>query len=110
MSSDESCIEDDNEVLVSKTLEWESSSVAVFKKILDDAALTQKSPLARRQMKPRRRVMDSSRPKPITVIILTGLFMCRCFFDLTIDYYTLIYINQVLILTLVLIIDFFCSW
>ena len=65
MSSDESCIEEgDEEVLVSKPLPWESGKVAHFKQALDDAAFQEKSPLAKRQMKPRRRGMHSSRPKP----------------------------------------------
>ena len=65
MSSDESCTEEGSDVLVSKPLSWESASVSIFKKSLDDASLDQKSPLAKRQMKPRRRGMTSSRLKPI---------------------------------------------
>lgn len=64
MSSEESCTEEGSDVLVSKPLSWESASVTAFKKTLDDAALDQKSPLAKRQMKPRRRGMPSARPKP----------------------------------------------
>ena len=55
MSSDQSGVDDGNEVLLSKPLPWESPSVTLFKKTLDDAALQQKSPLAKRQMKPRKR-------------------------------------------------------
>lgn len=64
MSSDESCIEEGHEVLVSKPLPWQSECFTHFKQALDEAALEQKSPLAKRQMKPRRRGMPSSRPKP----------------------------------------------
>lgn len=64
MSSDESCIEEGDEVLVSKPLPWESGKVTHFKQALDDAALQEKSPLAKRQMKPRHRGMHSSRLKP----------------------------------------------
>ena len=45
MSSDESCIEEGGEVLVSKPLPWESGKVAHFKQALDDVALQEKSPL-----------------------------------------------------------------
>ena len=55
MSSDESCYEGDEEVLVSKPLPWESGKVTHFKQVHDDAALQEKSPLAKRQMKLRRR-------------------------------------------------------
>ena len=48
MSSDESCYEGGEEVLVSKPLPWESGKVAHFKQALDDAALQEKSPLAKR--------------------------------------------------------------
>ena len=64
MSSDESCTEDDQDILVTKPLPWQSERVTFFKNTLDEAALKQKSPLARRQMKPRRRGMPSSRAKP----------------------------------------------
>ena len=64
MSSDESCTEEDQDVLVSKPLPWQSERVAHFKQTLDEAALQQKSPLAKRQMKPRRKGMPSSRPQP----------------------------------------------
>ena len=53
MPSDESCTEEN------------PLCVTAFKKTLDDAALDQKSPLAKRQMKPRRRGMPSARPKPV---------------------------------------------
>ena len=51
-------------VLVSKPLPWESGKVTHFKQVHDDAALQEKSPLAKRQMKLRRRGMHSSRPRP----------------------------------------------
>ena len=53
MSSDESCYEGDEEVLVSKPLPWESGKVTHFKQALDEATLQEKSPLAKRQMKSR---------------------------------------------------------
>lgn len=65
MSSDESCAEEGQEVLVSKPLPWQSERVTHFKQTLDEAALKSKSPLARRQMKPRRKGMPSSRVRPI---------------------------------------------
>ena len=54
MSSDESASDEGKEVLLTKPLQWESLCVAEFKRSLDDAAIEQKSPLATRQMKPRR--------------------------------------------------------
>ena len=64
MSSDESATDEGNEVLVTRPLPWESVSVTQFKRSLDDAALEQKSPLAKRQMKTRKRGMPSDRSKP----------------------------------------------
>ena len=64
MSSDESSLENGNELLVSRPLPWESSSVSLFKKTLDDKALKQKTPLARRQMKTWKTGMLSTRSKP----------------------------------------------
>lgn len=64
MSTDESSTEEGNDVLVSKPLPWEAASVAAFKAVLDNAALGHKSPLAKRQMKPRRKGIPSDRPKP----------------------------------------------
>ena len=63
MSSDESCTEEDQDVLLTKPLLWQSERVAYFKETLDEAALKQKSPLAGRQMKPRRKGMPSFRLK-----------------------------------------------
>ena len=51
-------------MLVSKPLPWKSGKVTHVKQVLDDAALQEKSPLAKRHMKPRCRGMHSSRPKP----------------------------------------------
>ena len=64
MSSDKSYVEDDQEILLSKPLPWQSATVAHFKQSLDTAAAKKKSPVARRQMKPRRAGAPSSRPKP----------------------------------------------
>ena len=64
MSSDESGIEEGDEVLILKPLPWESAEVAHFKQALDDAALEEKSPQAKRQMKPRLRGTHSARSKP----------------------------------------------
>ena len=64
MSSDESCTEEDQEVIMSKPLPWLSEKVVHFKQALDEAAFGQKSPLARRQMKPKRKRLPSSRARP----------------------------------------------
>lgn len=64
MSSDESANEDGNDVLVSRPLKWESASVTQFKCSIDDIALKQKSPLARRHMKTRKRGLPSDRSNP----------------------------------------------
>ena len=64
MSSDESGTDNGEEVLISKPLPWESTVVMRFKRKLDDAALEEKTPLAKKQMKPRRLGAASSRSKP----------------------------------------------
>ena len=64
MSSDESGMDEGNEVLIVKPLPWESEKVKAFKAKLDEAALQEKTPLAKRQMKGRRQGGNSSRPKP----------------------------------------------
>lgn len=64
MSSDESGMDDGKDVLITKPLNWESEAVANFKRALDDQSFRQKSPLAKRQMKTRKRGMPSSRPRP----------------------------------------------
>ena len=64
MSSDESATDEGKEVLVTRPLPWESVSVTQFKLSLDSAALEHKSPLAKRQMKTRKRGVPSDRPKP----------------------------------------------
>lgn len=64
MSSDESGTDDGKDVLITKPLIWESEAVASFKRALDDQSFQQKSPLAKRQMKTRKRGMPSFRPKP----------------------------------------------
>ena len=64
MSSEESGVEEGQEILVSKPLLWQSEEVKSFKLALDHAALGEKTPLARRQMKRRRTGSPSSRPRP----------------------------------------------
>ena len=71
MSSDESCYEGDEEVLVSKPLPWESGKVTHFKQALDDAALQEKSPLVKRQIKPSRRPLGLN----LAVNTLPGYFL-----------------------------------
>ena len=75
MSTDESCTEEESDVLVFKPLPWEAASVTAFKAVLDNAALGHNSPLAKRQMKPRRKGIPSHRPK------LTGDYPDRAFQD-----------------------------
>ena len=65
MSSDESGMDDGKDVLITKPLKWESEAVISFKRALDDQSFRQKSPLAKRQMKTRKRGLHSSRPKPL---------------------------------------------
>lgn len=65
MSSEESSIDEDNEVIVVKSIPWRSEQVNDFFQRLDRRIQTDKSPQAARQMK--RRVtsaLASSRPKP----------------------------------------------
>ena len=64
MSSDESDYEGDKEVIVSRPLPWLSANVVHFKKKLDDVALKNKSPQARRQMKERLEGSPSLRAQP----------------------------------------------
>ncbi len=59
---DETGMDESDEVLITKPLEWESQAVSTFKRSLDDSSLKQKSPLAKIQM--RKIGMPSSRPKP----------------------------------------------
>ena len=47
MSSDENGTDNGEEVLISKPLPWESTVVKRFKRKLDDAALEEKTPLAK---------------------------------------------------------------
>ena len=65
MSSEESGEDEGQEVLITKPLSWQSERVAHFKQLLDDTSTTKKSPLGRRQMKPRRMGLPSARNKPI---------------------------------------------
>ena len=51
ISSDESRCEDGVDVLITKSLPWQSQTMTLFKEKLDLAALGEKTPLARRQMK-----------------------------------------------------------
>ena len=53
MSSDESGIEEDKEVIISHPLPWLSPNVQQFKRRLDEASKKDKSPQARRMIKER---------------------------------------------------------
>ena len=64
MSSDESGCNEDNEVIISHPLPWLSPRVIHFKSKLDEAALKEKSPQSKRQMKTRVEGSPSTRPKP----------------------------------------------
>ena len=62
MSSDESGTEEDNEVIISHPLPWLSPNVQHFKRKLDEAALKEKSPQAKRMIKSRVVGANSDRP------------------------------------------------
>ena len=66
ISSDESGIdnEESEEVIITKPLPWRSTKLDEFFRRLDDESHQKKSPQARRQMKPRRLGVQSSRPPP----------------------------------------------
>ena len=64
MSSDESCTENGDEILMVHPLPWLSPSVNSFKDELDKKVANEKSPQARRQMKRRVLGVPSNRPKP----------------------------------------------
>ena len=64
MSSDESGTEEDKEVIISHPLPWLSPNVQQFKRKLDEEALKEKSPQAKRMIKDRMVGVHSSRPKP----------------------------------------------
>ena len=68
MSSDESGYDEDdsNEVIVSHPLKWLSANVTQFKRKLDEVALKNKTPQAKRQMKERIEGLPSSRTCPKT--------------------------------------------
>ena len=53
MSSEESGQEGEEEVLINHPLPWISSTVKAFKRKLDEASLSGKSPQSKRQKKPR---------------------------------------------------------
>ena len=63
MSSEESEIDGDNEVIKVKTLAWRSDHVNRMIKLVDDRILDSRSALARRLMKPRV-YTPSDRPRP----------------------------------------------
>ena len=65
MSSEESGIDDENEVIIVKSLPWRSVHVGQMFRRLDDKGLEEKSPQARRQTKKRVTGEISSRPKPV---------------------------------------------
>ena len=64
MSSEESGMEDGEEVNIVKPLPWLSASVAQFKSLLDDQIVKEKSPQARRQTKKRKQGSPSTRTRP----------------------------------------------
>ena len=66
ISSEESDLDEGEEVMVTKPLPWRSSNVTRFFGKLDEECRQNKSPQARRQMKPRRSGLPSSRPQPST--------------------------------------------
>ena len=64
MSSEESGVDDDNEVIIVKPLPWRSSYVNQMFRRLDDKVIAEKSPQSRRQMKKRVTGEPSIRSKP----------------------------------------------
>ena len=64
MSSEESGIDDENEVIILKSLPWRSVHVDEMFHHLDDKNLGEKSPQAWRQMKRHVTGKTSSRPMP----------------------------------------------
>ena len=64
MSSEESGMDDENEVIIVKSLPWRSVHVDQMFRRLDDKTLGEKSPQARCQMKRRVTGETSSRPMP----------------------------------------------
>ena len=74
MSSDESGIDEDKEVIISHPLPWLSPSVQQLKKKLDDASFKNKSPQAKRMIKERVVGTFSSRPKPTNDTVPSWVF------------------------------------
>ena len=64
LSSEESGMDDENEVIIVKHLPWRSSYVNQMFNRLDEKAITEKSPQSRRQMKKRVTGEASARSKP----------------------------------------------
>ena len=64
MSSEESDIEDEKEVLIHHPIPWLSSTVQTFKKKLDEEIIKGKSPQAKRQRKDRVLGRPPTRPLP----------------------------------------------
>ena len=64
MSSEESAIEGDFEVIQVKPLPWRSDEADDILKRLDDRILSDRSPQSRRQAKKRVQGENSSRPQP----------------------------------------------
>ena len=65
ISSEESGVDDENEVIILKSMPWRSVHVGQLFHRLDVKSLEDKSPQARRQMKKRVTGEISSRPRPI---------------------------------------------
>ena len=64
MSSEESGVEDGEDVNVVRPLPWLSASVTQFKSALDNQTMKEKSPQARRQTKKRKQGCPSKRTRP----------------------------------------------
>ena len=68
MSSEESGVDDENEVIIVKLLPWRSSYVNQMFTRLDEKAIAEKSPQSRCQMKKRVTGEASARSKPTSEI------------------------------------------
>ena len=64
MSSEESAMEEDEEVIIVHPLPWRSARLNTVMRGIDDAVYKVKSPQARRQMKRHVIGASSARPKP----------------------------------------------
>jgi len=74
VSSEESGMEEDDEVIIIRPLPWLSSTVTEFKLKLDAETKLNRTPLARRQLKKRINGMPSDRARPATDNIPTWVY------------------------------------